>query len=104
MYLSKEYFDQWMQQLTERLERIEQLYARIQVQEYKQLSDGSKLLDNFDLCQLLNVSKRTLQRYRTSGELPYEMLYHKTYYKETEVQAFIKRNFDRFRNIKRKKK
>ena len=29
---------------------------------------------------MLNISKRTLQRYRTSGELPYEMIYHKTFY------------------------
>ena len=34
------------------------------------LPDGERLLDNYDLCRMLNISKRTLQRYRTSGELP----------------------------------
>ena len=33
------------------------------------LPDGERLLDNYDLCRMLNISKRTLQRYRTSGEL-----------------------------------
>ncbi|KAA6322228.1 hypothetical protein EZS27_028209, partial [termite gut metagenome] len=33
------------------------------------------------------------QRYRSSGELPYQMIYHKTFYKESDVEAFIKANF-----------
>ena len=42
-----------------------------------------------DLCLLLQVSKRSLQRYRSLGVLPYVMLRHKTYYKESEVLRFI---------------
>jgi hypothetical protein len=34
--------------------------------------EGEQLLDNQDVCQLLNISKRTLQRYRSSGEFPYQ--------------------------------
>ena len=41
--------------------------------------DGELLFDNQDLCQLLHVSKRTLQRYRSSGELPFHTLYQKRY-------------------------
>lgn len=55
--------------------------------------EGERLLDNHDLCELLHVSKRTLQRYRTSGELPYQTIYHKTYYKESDVEVFIRNNF-----------
>lgn len=40
---------------------------------------GERFLDNQEVCQLLHVSKRTLQRYRSSGELPYQTIYHKTY-------------------------
>ena len=54
---------------------------------------GERFLDNQEVCQLLHVSKRTLQRYRSSGELPYQMLYHKTYYRESDVEAFIRKNF-----------
>ncbi len=42
--------------------------------------EDEKLLDNQDLAFLLKVSYRTLQRYRTSGKLPYFMIAHKTYY------------------------
>ena len=54
---------------------------------------GERFLDNQEVCQLLHISKRTLQRYRSSGELPYQMIYHKTYYRESDVEAFIRKNF-----------
>ena len=81
MFLDKEYFDGWMQRLSERLERIEKLCAG-------------------DVEQPLSIL-RTLQRYRTSGELPYEMIYHKTFYRESDVLRFIERNFSNFRKLKK---
>lgn len=35
---------------------------------------------------MLQVSKRSLQRYRSIGILPYLMLRQKTYYKESDVE------------------
>ena len=101
MFLDKEYFDGWMQRLSERLERIEKLCAGDVEQPLSILPDGERLLDNYDLCRMLNISKRTLQRYRTSGELPYEMIYHKTFYRESDVLRFIERNFSNFRKLKK---
>ena len=63
----------------------------------RNMLDGEFLLDNQDLCQLLNVSKRTLQRYRSTGELPFQTVYHKTYYKESDVHIFIRENFNKKR-------
>ena len=60
--------------------------------------DGERLLDNQDVCQLLHISKRTLQRYRSSGELPYQTIYHKTYYRESDVDAFIQTHFTKGEN------
>ncbi|MBE6258522.1 MAG: helix-turn-helix domain-containing protein [Prevotella sp.] len=37
-------------------------------------------LDNQDLSQLLHVSVRSLQRYRSLGILPYKMMHKKAYY------------------------
>ncbi len=86
---------EWMQikfdQLMMRFDRIDRYLEKMAIKE--KLLEGERLLDNQDVCQLLNVSKRTLQRYRSSGELPYQMIYHKTFYKESDVEAFIKSNF-----------
>lgn len=88
---------EWMQirfdRIIARFDRIDRHLEKMAIKE--KLLEGERLLDNQDVCQLLNVSKRTLQRYRSSGELPYQMLYHKTFYKESDVQAFIKSNFQK---------
>lgn len=62
---------------------------------HQTLLEGEILFDNQDLCQLLHISKRTLQRYRNSGELPFQRLHRKTYYKGSDVQEFIKNNFNK---------
>jgi hypothetical protein len=87
----KEWMQQRFEQLMKRFDRIDSYLEKMIIKE--KLLEGERLLDNQDVCQLLNVSKRTLQRYRSSGELPYQMVYHKTFYKETDVEAFIKANF-----------
>ena len=102
MFLEKEYFDGWMRSIAERLDRIEKLCDPSSKQIQTFFMDGEMMLDNFEVCQMLNISKRTLQCYRSSGDLPYHMNQHKTYYKESDVLSFIERNFEKFRNIKKK--
>jgi hypothetical protein len=38
---------------------------------------------------MLNICKRTLQRYRTLGWLPFSRIDQKAYYKESDVKKFI---------------
>lgn len=102
MYIDKEHFDGWMRRVMERFDKLEKMQSSESVQSRTLLPDGDMLLDNFDLCRMLNVSKRTLQRYRSSGELPFRMIYHKTYYKESDVIRFIETHFSSFRNMNRK--
>jgi hypothetical protein len=85
------FMQEWFERLMLRFDRIDRHLEKMAMKE--KLLEGEKLLDNQDVCQLLNISKRTLQRYRSSGELPYQMIYHKTFYKESDVEAFIKANF-----------
>lgn len=101
MLVEKDYFDGWMKRILIHLERIEQGRVALPENPATVLPDGERLLDNADLCKMLNVCKRTLQRYRSEGGLPYQMLFHKTYYKEKDVIDFINRNFDKFRNMKK---
>lgn len=92
----KDWMQIWFERLTVRFDRIDRHLEKMAIKE--KLLEGERLLDNQDVCQLLNVSKRTLQRYRSSGELPYQMIYHKTFYKESDVEAFIKANFAKGEN------
>ena len=43
------------------------------------------------------ISKRTLQRYRSIGALPYKTLGKKTYYSEADVLTFLSEHVKDFR-------
>jgi phage-related protein len=46
-------------------------------------------MDNQDVCQLLNISPRTLQTLRDNRTLAYSQISHKTYYKPEDVQKIL---------------
>lgn len=46
-------------------------------------------LDNQDVCQILNLSKRTLQTYRDNGTLPFTRIGNKMYYKADDLKRII---------------
>lgn len=56
----------------------------------KQNKSVTKWLDSSDVCQLLNISKRTLQTYRDNGSLPYSQINHKMYYKHSDIERLFK--------------
>ena len=61
-------------QIMERFDRIERTLER---------------MDNYDLCRLLGITKRTLARYRQKKLVTYYMIDGRTYYKASEVEAFL---------------
>ena len=48
-----------------------------------------KWLDNQDVCQMLNISPRTLQTLRDNGTLTYSQINHKVYYKPEDVERIL---------------
>ena len=46
-------------------------------------------LDNQDVCQILNISPRTLQTLRQNGMLAYSQIEHKIYYKPEDIERII---------------
>ena len=88
--LSKDYFDQWMTRISHQQEKIMGELQRLKGQAAE--TDENGMLDDADFCQILNISPRTSQRYRTEGLLPYCVLRHRVYYKESDIWAFIRKN------------
>ena len=93
MYIDNENFDKWMEKLSKKLGEIGQNLQSL-INTDNVLGENDKILDNQDLAFLLKVSPRTLQRYRTSGRLPYFMIGHKTYYRASDIRAFVQENAD----------
>ena len=52
----------------------------------KELGDW---LDNQDVCQILNISPRTLQTLRDNGTLAYSQINRKVYYKPEDVESIL---------------
>ena len=96
MFIEKQYLDSWFQQVMERFERLENRLPKPPEKE-RHTFNGEILLDNQDLCMMLNVSKRSLQRYRTLGWLPFKQIDQKAYYLKSEVEKFIRERFEKKR-------
>ena len=92
-FLDRRTFEDCMRQVLSRLDRQEEMLSAMRG-DVNEKPQGTALLeedtmDNQDVCMLLHVSKRTLQRYRSDGLLPYRMHRHKTYYRRADVELFI---------------
>ena len=46
-------------------------------------------LDNQDVCQMLDISPRTLQTLRDNGTLAYSQINRKVYYKPEDVESIL---------------
>lgn len=92
MYIEKDEFTQWMETLSEKLDKIgKNLKVLCNSSEVMQ---DDKLLDNQDLAFLLKVSYRTLQRHRSNNVLPYILIGHKIYYRASDIRNYVTQNFD----------
>jgi hypothetical protein len=88
MYVNDNHFDGWMEKLSKKLSEIgRDLKSLIHTNDV--FDKDEKLLDNQDLCLMLHVSPRTLQRYRSEGVLPFIKYGQKIYYKAAESHIRI---------------
>lgn len=81
--IEKETFDKMMSELDALYEEMNLLYET-----YKEKS-LEQWLDNQDVCNILSISKRTLQTYRDRGKLPYIQIEHKMYYRAKDVENLL---------------
>jgi len=92
MNIDRMEFLAWMERIMGRLDIMDEQvrYARKQ----NSSIDGEELLDNQDILQMLKISNRSLQRYRSNGRLPYYSISGKLYYKLSDVHQFIRESMN----------
>lgn len=99
----KPVFERWMKAVSASLEKQDRMLSMLLRKEVETSSSPlpliaeERLLDNQDLCMMLQLSKRSLQRYRSIGALPYQRLGQKSYYRLDDVRAFVREYMDTFR-------
>lgn len=93
MQLERTEFITWMERIMARLDVLGEKVYKMELR--RQIVDGEELLDNQELMEMLKISPRSLQRYRSSGQLPYFTISGKLYYKTSDVHAFVRECFGR---------
>lgn len=81
-------FMAWMERIMERFDILMEAVSGIENQH--NIIDGEELLDNQDVMQILKISSRSLQRYRSTGRLAYYTISGKLYYKLSDVHQFVR--------------
>ena len=77
------------QKLVEKLDAIS-----IRLNNHKETTPLSDVwMDNQDVCELLHISKRTLQHYRDSGKIPFSQVGAKIYYKANDIDDFLQSHY-----------
>ncbi|GAB6013152.1 helix-turn-helix domain-containing protein [Viscerimonas tarda] len=93
MYLADEDFIKWAERISGKLTEIGKDLKQL-VNTGNVFEKDDKPLDNQNVSLILNVSHRTLQRYRTEGLLPFFKLGQKIYYRTSDIREFVYRNGD----------
>ena len=95
MELDREVFEKYMKAVTERLSRQEKM-IQILIDDLKERNKegklyirGERMYNSIELREMLLMGKRTLQRYRSSGQLPYMKLRRTCYYRESDVVRLL---------------
>lgn len=95
MEIDTEIFENFMKAVTERLTRQEEMIQMLvddlneRNKDGKLYIRGERMYDSIELQKTLLMGKRTLQRYRTSGQLPYIKLRRTCYYRESDVVRLL---------------
>lgn len=92
MNIDRMEFIAYMERIMDRFDMLGDHIADLQKR--RSSIDGEELLDNQDLLQMLKISNRSLQRYRSIGKLPYYTISGKLYYKLSDVHQFIRDSFN----------
>lgn len=74
--------------LSDILPHIEQV-----MQNYKPLFDGERYLTSQELCDILKISRRSLQDYRNNGVLPFIQLPGKVLFRESDIKKVLEERF-----------
>jgi chromosome condensin MukBEF MukE localization factor len=97
MEISDNKFDNSMEQILKLLREL------LKLMKAKNRLNGENILDNQDVCQMLRLSKRSLQRLRSLGLLSYMQIGQKTFYLESDIMGYIQKQKDDKKTLPKKR-
>jgi excisionase family DNA binding protein len=75
--------------------KLEDLCSNIQLilQNFRPVMNGEIYLSGQEVCELLHISKRTLQQYRDDKILPYIQIGGKIIFRQSDILAVLEQNY-----------
>ena len=83
--IQSEAFQQIMATLKDIQHKVEHMQSR-----KKALEDD--LVDTFEACRILKICRRTLERYRDSGDLEYTKVKRRIFYRVSDIEKLMLKN------------
>lgn len=93
MEINDDTFDDSIRQILKLLNEL------LKLMKAKNRLNGETIYDNQDLCVMFKLSKRSLQRLRSLGILPYLQIGQKTFYLESDIMNYIQTQIDNKRTL-----
>lgn len=87
--IEREAFEKMKASLEMAAEKLEEVTSR-----YSKSKKMQKWLEGNEVCEILNISKRTLQTYRDNGTLPYSQIGYKMYYLVDDILKMLNKQFN----------
>ena len=89
--MSSFFIDKTDPQIAEILDRLKRMNKILQKTEtlVQPTLNNERFLTDEELSKILRVSRRTLQEYRSAGEIPYYLVQGKALYKESEIEKIL---------------
>lgn len=84
------------EQIVQRVTALSDLVAALAERQSRSLAGG--WLDTQEVCLTLGISKRTLQHYRNSGQIPYSQIGNKIYHPVDAIRKMLRKNIVRPEN------
>lgn len=94
--MEREAFEKMRDSLEMAAKKIEEASSR-----YSKSKKMQKWLEGNEVCEILNISKRTLQTYRDNGTLSYSQIGYKMYYLADDILAMLNKQLNSSRDEKR---
>ena len=83
------------QELSSYLSQLENLKQQMDfiLKNFRPVFEGEIFLSGKEVCELLHITKRTLQQYRDEGLLPYIQIGGKILFKQSDILKILEANY-----------
>jgi len=76
-----------LEELTNRIKHLNTMMEQVYI--HNGLKTPPEWMNNREVCNILRISKQTLQGYRDRGKLPFTQVGAKMYYKPADIESLL---------------